>query len=68
MEMKLNNVVEREFICLKEAAKILGISDRTMKRIIEKNNEIHSTKLKGKILINKNKLLDYINNTDTVKS
>ncbi len=68
MKMKLNNVVEREFICLKEAAKVLGISDRTMKRIVERNNEIHSTKLNGKILINKSKLLDYINNADTVKS
>ena len=61
-------IIEKEFLCLKEAATILGISQRTMKQILMNNEKIHFTKLNGKILINKRKLLQYFDENDTVKS
>ena len=45
-------MVEKEFLCMKEAAQMLGVNERTMKKIII-NNGIHATKLNGNILINK---------------
>ena len=52
---------------MKEAAQMLGVNERTMKGIIE-NNNIHSTKLKGKILINKNLLLEFLSSNSRIKS
>ena len=41
-------MIEKEFLCMKEAAQMLGVNERTMKNII-KNNGLHATKLNGKI-------------------
>ena len=60
-------MVEKEFLCLKEAAQMLGVTERTMKNIIS-NNNIHSTKLAGKILINKNLLLKFFITNSKIKS
>lgn len=60
-------MVEKEFLCMKEAAQMLGVNERTMKGIIE-NNNIHSTKLKGKILINKKLLLEFLNSNSRIES
>lgn len=60
-------MVEKEFLCMKEAAQMLGVNERTMKGIIE-NNNIHSTKLNGKILINKNLLLEFLSSNSRIKS
>ena len=60
-------MIEKEFLCMKEAAQMLGVNERTMKGIIE-NNNIHSTKLKGKILINKNLLLEFLSSNSRIKS
>lgn len=60
-------MVEKEFLCMKEAAQMLGVNERTMKNIIE-NNNIHSTKLNGKILINKNLLLEFLSSNSRIKS
>lgn len=60
-------MVEKEFLCMKEAAQMLGINERTMKSIID-NNDIHTTKLSGKILINKNLLLEFLGNNSKIKS
>lgn len=60
-------MVEKEFLCMKEAAQMLGINERTMKSIID-NNDIHTTKLSGKILINKNLLLEFFDNNSKIKS
>lgn len=60
-------MVEKEFLCMKEAAQMLGVNERTMKNIIM-NNNIHSTKLNGKILINKNLLLEFLNTNSRIKS
>ncbi len=60
-------MLEKEFVCMKEASQILGINPRTMKKILVNNNDkIHSTKVGGKILINKKKLLQYINESNTI--
>lgn len=60
-------MVEKEFLCMKEAAQMLGVNERTMKNIIE-NNNIHVTKLSGKILINKNLLLEFLSSNSRIKS
>ena len=60
-------MVEKEFLCLKEAAQMLGVNERTMKNIIV-NNDIHTTKLSGKILINKTKLLDFLDGNSKINS
>lgn len=60
-------MVEKEFLCMKEAAQMLGINERTMKNIID-NNDIHTTKLSGKILINKSLLLKFLGSNSKIKS
>ena len=60
-------MIEKEFLCMKEAAQMLGVNERTMKKIII-NNGIHATKLNGKILINKNKLLQFLDSNSRIKS
>lgn len=60
-------MVEKELLCMKEAAQMLGVNERTMKNIIE-NNNIHVTKLSGKILINKNLLLEFLSSNSRIKS
>ena len=60
-------MVEKEFLCMKEASQMLGVNERTMKNIIV-NNDIHTTKLNGKILINKNRLLDFLDNNSKINS
>lgn len=60
-------MIEKEFLCMKEAAQMLGINERTMKNIIV-NNNIHKTKLSGKILINKTKLLDFLDSNSKINS
>lgn len=60
-------MIEKEFLCMKEAAQMLGINERTMKNIIV-NNNIHTTKLSGKILINKTKLLDFLDSNSKINS
>ena len=60
-------MIEKEFLCMKEAAQMLGVNERTMKNII-KNNCLHATKLNGKILINKKLLLEFLNSNSRIKS
>ena len=60
-------MIEKEFLCLKEAAKMIGVNERTMKNIVI-NNDLHYTKLKGKILINKNLLLEFLNTNSKINS
>ena len=60
-------MVEKEFLCMKEATQMLGINERTMKNIID-NNDIHTTKLSGKILINKSLLLEFLGSNSKIKS
>lgn len=51
------------FLTLKDAALLLGINERTMKRILTKNDkQISSSKIGGRYLIGKDKLLELINN------
>ena len=57
----------REFICLKEAAEILGVDRRVMAQILKNNKDIHYTRTKRKILINKLQFLNYIKNVDIIK-
>lgn len=55
--------MEREFICLKEASQLLGVNEKTMKKVLLNNSDkISFSKVGNKILINKQKLLDVINN------
>lgn len=52
--------IERKFVCMKEAGRILGIDSRTVKKILESTEEIKWTRISGKILINIQSLLDYM--------
>lgn len=55
--------MQREFICLKEASQLIGINEKTMKKVLLNNSDkISFSKVGNKILINKQKLLDVINN------
>ena len=61
-------MIEKEFMCMKEAAQMLGINERTMKKILINNdNELSPTKIGAKILISKRKLLQYIENSRIIE-
>lgn len=60
-------MIEKEFLCIKEAAQMLGVNERIMKNTIL-NNDIHITKLRGKILVNKNTVLTCVENTNVLNS
>ena len=47
-------MIEKQFVCMKEAAQILGVDSRTMKKILENAVDLNWTRVGGKILINKN--------------
>lgn len=51
---------KKEYVCLKEGAQILGIDARTMRKVLEGAEGLNYTRIGGKILINKNKLLKYM--------
>lgn len=53
------HMVEKQFVCMKEAAEILGIDSRTMKKILENAVDLKWTRVGGKILINKDNLVKY---------
>lgn len=57
----MNSVGNKQFICLKEAAELLGINVQTMKKIVENAEGLAYTRLGRKILINKDALLKYMN-------
>ena len=62
-----NILQDNLFICMKEAAEILGVDARTAKKILEAAEGFSFTRTSGKILINKNKLIEYINNTRIIR-
>ncbi len=59
-------MAKKEFITLKEMAEILGVCYRTAKKIIQ-NNDIHYTRTRRKILVNKECLINYINSTNVIR-
>ena len=63
----MNSVENKQFICLKEAAELLGISAGTMKKIIENAEGLAYTRLGRKILINKDNLLKYMNEHSIIR-
>lgn len=63
MENKIN---EKEFLNLKEAGELLGLSRQTISGFT-KLKDFPSTKLKRRILINKNRLLDWIKTRKNVE-
>ncbi len=64
--MANKGLFERKFVCMKEAAEILGINVQTMKKILDSNVEL-ATRLGRKILINKDKLMEYMENTSIIR-
>ena len=59
--------MEKEYICLKEASKMLGLDARTVKKILI-NNGVSYVKLSNKILINRENLLNFLNSNTKIKS
>ena len=52
------------FLTLKDSANLIGVNERTMKLIIEKNKDkLNCSKLGRRYFINKEKLLNLLNNT-----
>ena len=60
-------MVEKKFVCMKEAAEILGVDSRTMKKILENAEGLPATRTGRKILINKDKLLQYMDKTTIIR-
>lgn len=60
-------MIEKQFVCMKEAAQILGVDSRTMKKILENAVDLNWTRVGGKILINKNNLVKYFEEHRTIR-
>lgn len=60
-------MVEKQFLCIKEAGQLLGVDSRTMKKILKGAEGLNYTRIGRKFLINKNKLLKYLDEHDIVK-
>lgn len=61
--------MERQYINLSEAAELLGIDRRTFKKMLitaKQENKLNYTKLGRKILINKDKLIKYMDTTNKI--
>lgn len=53
-------MIQKEFLCMKEAGQLLGVDQRTMKKILENAEGLNYTRIGGKVLINKNELIQYM--------
>lgn len=50
------------FLTLKDSAQLIGVNERTMKNLLDKNKDsLNYSKIGGRYLINKNSLLVLIN-------
>lgn len=58
---------EQEFLCIKEVAEVLGLDQRTAKKMIENAEGLNYTRVGGKVLINKNKLLQYMDEHNIIR-
>ena len=56
----------KEFVNMKEAAEILGVNSQTMSKIIHAEG-FEYTRLGRKILINKDKMLKYMENHKNIR-
>lgn len=66
-EVQFEVVKQKDFLSIKEAYTLIGISERTFYRLL-KNGTIHATKLAGRTIIARNeinKLFTYEGNTQT---
>ncbi len=57
---------KKEFVTMKEAAEILGIDPRTMSKIVHAK-DFKYTRVGRKILINKVKMLEYMDNHKIIR-
>ena len=62
------NNYEKQFLCLKEVAQILGLNVKTEKKIIENAEGLAYTRLGRKILVNKDTLLKYMNEHSIIRT
>ena len=59
-------MIETEFINLKEVATTLGVCSKTAKKILLNAKGLNYTRAGRQILVNKQHLLEYMNNTNTI--
>ena len=59
-------MIEKQYINLKETAELLGVHTQTAKKILN-NDGISYTRLGRKILLNKEKLMEFINKTKNIR-
>lgn len=56
----------KQFLCMKEAAKLLGVNVQTMRKILNNADEQLFTELGRKLIINKDRLINYMNTHDKI--
>lgn len=56
-------MTDSKYLTLKDAAHFIGVNERTLKKILDNyTNKIHYSKLNNKYFINKEQLIDVIEN------
>lgn len=60
-------MVEKKFVCCKEAAEMLGIDARTMKKELVSGKGLKYKRIGGKILISIKNLLEYMGEEEIKK-
>lgn len=51
----------KQFLCMKEAAELLSVNVQTMRKILNNADEQLFTRLGRKLIINKDRLINYMN-------
>lgn len=59
-------MIEKQYLNLKEVAQLLGVHTQTAKKIIN-NDGISYTRLGRQILVNKQKLIEFMDNTKNIR-
>lgn len=60
-------MIEKKFMCLKEAAQTLGLDSRTAKKILINAKGVNMVRTKRKILINTRDLMEYMSKTNIIR-
>ena len=54
--------MEKQFVCISEASRLVGVDARTLKKYLLGNTQVTFKRVGNKLLINKIKLLQALNN------
>lgn len=59
--------MEKEFVCLTEGARVLGLDVKTFKKVLAGATGLRTTRIGRKVLINKKKLVEYFDTHDIIR-